>query len=55
MKKGYRDLGVVVRESGVQVAFQSILLDKEKGFERASRMWQIKKWLQDWFYNQDFS
>jgi len=52
IKKDYRALGVVVRDSGAQVVFSSILLVKGKGLERASQIWQINKWLQDWCHIQ---
>ncbi|KAK4826209.1 hypothetical protein QYF61_006153 [Mycteria americana] len=45
----------MVRESGAQVVFSSILLVKGRGFERASRMWRTNKWLQDWCHSQGFS
>ena len=54
-KEDYRALGAVVRDSGVQVVFSSILLFKGKGFERASRIWRINKWLRDWCHSQGFS
>ena len=54
IKKDYRALGAVVRDSGAQVVFSSVLLVKGKGFERASRIWQINKWLWDWCHSQGF-
>ena len=54
IKRDYRDLGEAVRDSGVQVDFSSILPVKEKGSERASQIWQINKWLQDWCHSQGF-
>jgi len=36
IKKDYRALGVVVRDSGVRLVFSSILPVKGKGFEKAS-------------------
>jgi len=42
-----------VRDSGVQLVFSSIL-DKGKGFERATQISQINKWLQDWCHSQGF-
>jgi len=43
-----------MRDSGVQVCFLSVLLVNGQGFERASRTWQINKWLQDWCHSQGF-
>ena len=36
IKKDYRALGVVARDSGAQVGFSSIFQVKDKGFERTS-------------------
>lgn len=55
VKKTYRALGEVVRDSEVQVFFSSILLVKGKDFERASGLWQINDWLWDWCHTQGFS
>jgi len=52
IKKDYRALGAAVRDSGAQVVFSSTLPVKGKGFERASPIWQINKWLQDRCHSQ---
>ena len=52
--KDYRALAVVVRDSGVQVVFSSVLPVKGKGFERARQIWRINKWLRDWCHSQGF-
>lgn len=55
IKKDYRALGAAVNDSGVQVAFSSLLPVKGKGFERVSPICQVKKWLQDRCQSQGFS
>ena len=54
IKKIYRLLGAVVRDSGEQVVFSSVLPVKGRVFERASQILQINKWLQDWCHSQGF-
>jgi len=49
-----KDYGAAVRDSGTQVVFSSILPVKGKGLERASGIWQINKWSQDWCHSQVF-
>ena len=55
IKKDYRALGVVVRDSGAQAVFSSIVPVKGKEFERASRIWRINQCLRDWCHSQGFS
>lgn len=55
IKKDYRALRAAVNDSGVQVAFSSLLPVKGKGFERASPICQVKKCLQDRCQSQGFS
>ena len=52
IKKDYRALGAAVRDSGAPVVFSSVL--PVKGFERASRIWRINKWLLDGYHSQGF-
>ncbi|PKU42754.1 hypothetical protein llap_6937 [Limosa lapponica baueri] len=54
IKKVYKALGVVVRDTGVQIVFSSALLVKGKGVDGASRIWQIKKYVWDWCHSQGF-
>jgi len=54
MKKDYRALGAVMRDSGAQVVFSSVLPVKGRGLERAIHIWQINKWLQNWCCSQGF-
>lgn len=51
IKTEYRALGATVKGSGAQVVFSSV---KRKGIERAIRICQINKWLQDWCHRQGF-
>ncbi|PKU45290.1 hypothetical protein llap_4393 [Limosa lapponica baueri] len=54
INKDYRILGVVVRDSRVQVVFSSVLLIKGKVVGRTSGIWHINKWLQDWCHSRGF-
>ncbi|PKU38376.1 hypothetical protein llap_11321 [Limosa lapponica baueri] len=55
IKKDYRALEVAVKDSGAQIVFSSILPVKGKGFDRASQIWGVNKWLQDWCHSQGFN
>lgn len=55
IKEDYRSLGAAVAaDPGAQVVFSSTFPVKAKGFERASLIWGINKWLQDRCHNQEF-
>jgi len=54
IKKDYRALGMAVRDSGAQAVFSSVLPVEGKGFECASKIGQINKWLQGWCHSQRF-
>ncbi|PKU41657.1 hypothetical protein llap_8032 [Limosa lapponica baueri] len=54
VKKNYRVLGVMVRNSGAQVVLPSILPVKGKGFERTSQICRVNKWLQGWCHRHGF-
>jgi len=54
IKREYRAPGVAVTDSGVQVVFSSVFPVKGNGFERASQIRQINKWLQNWCHIQGF-
>uniref|UniRef100_A0A8B9F7M5 Uncharacterized protein n=1 Tax=Amazona collaria TaxID=241587 RepID=A0A8B9F7M5_9PSIT len=54
IKKDYRALGEVVRGSGAQIVFSSILQDTGQDLEKARRIGQVNKWLEGWCYSQGF-
>ena len=54
IKKDYRALGEVVRGSGAQVVFSSILQDKGEDLKNARRIWQMNKWLEQRCHSQRF-
>uniref|UniRef100_A0A8B9IV37 Uncharacterized protein n=1 Tax=Amazona collaria TaxID=241587 RepID=A0A8B9IV37_9PSIT len=54
IKKDYRALGGVVRGSGAQIVFSSILQDTGQDLEKARRIGQVNKWLEGWCYSQGF-
>jgi len=43
-----------VRDSEAQIVFSSVLPVKMKCLKRASQIWQVNKWLQDWCHSQGF-
>uniref|UniRef100_A0A8B9G7H1 Uncharacterized protein n=1 Tax=Amazona collaria TaxID=241587 RepID=A0A8B9G7H1_9PSIT len=54
IKKDYMALGEVVRGSGAQIVFLSILQDTGQDLEKARRIGQVNKWLEGWCYSQGF-
>ena len=54
MKKDFKALGQLVKESGVQVIFSSLLpfSGDDMGWDR--RIQSINAWLRDWCYRQGF-
>uniref|UniRef100_A0A672URF4 SGNH hydrolase-type esterase domain-containing protein n=1 Tax=Strigops habroptila TaxID=2489341 RepID=A0A672URF4_STRHB len=54
IKKDYRALGEVVKGSGAQIVFSSILQGKGEDLKKARRVWQVNKWLESWCHSQGF-
>lgn len=54
LEKDYRALREVVRDCRTHTVFLTSLPAKEKRPERATQIWRINNWLQDWCHGQEF-
>ena len=52
IKKDYRALGEMVRGSGAQIVFSTILQDTGEELPKARRIGQVNKWLKGWCHSQ---